>query len=77
MAETAEIVDNCLAYLNQGFNLLEEIVRNRFTNDERLAELLVIRCEESVYGLIILDRLTLSPVVRGSSPQIPNCNQML
>ena len=59
MAETAEIVDNCLAYLNQGFNLLEEIVRNLFTNDERLAELLVIRCEELVYGSTILDRLTL------------------
>ena len=58
MADRARVVDNCLAYVNQGFNLLEELVRHHFTNDRRLAELLVIRCEEFVYGLIILDRLT-------------------
>ena len=46
-------------YVNQGFNLLKELVHHRFTDDKRLAELLVIPCEEFVYGLIILDRLTL------------------
>lgn len=40
------IVDNCLAYVNRGFNLLEELVRHRFTNDKRLAELLIIRAEQ-------------------------------
>ena len=60
MEETAEeIVDNGLVYVNQGFNLLEELVRHRLTNDKRLAELLVIRGEEFVYGLVILDRLAL------------------
>ena len=59
MAEREGVVDNCLVYVNQGFNLLEDLVRHRFTNVKRLAELLVIRCEEFVYGLIILDRVTL------------------
>ena len=59
MAEREGVVDNCLVYVNQGFNLLEDLVRHRFTNDKRLAELLVIRCEEFVYSLIILDRVTL------------------
>ena len=59
MAEREGVVDNCLVYVNQGFNLLGDLVRHRFTNDKRLAELLVIRCEEFVYGLIILDRVTL------------------
>ena len=58
MAERERIVD-CLAYVNQGFNLLEEPVRHCFTEDTRLAELLVVHCEEFVYGLVILNRLTL------------------
>ena len=53
------MAEDCLVYYNHGFNLLEELVRHRFTDDKRLAELLVIRSEEFVYGLIILDRLTL------------------
>ena len=59
MAERESTVDSSLVYVNQGFNLLEELIRHRFTDDKRLAELLVIRCEEFVYGLIILERLTL------------------
>ena len=53
------MAEDCLVYVNHRFNLLEEFVRHRFTDDKRLAELLVIRSEEFVYGLIILDRLTL------------------
>jgi hypothetical protein len=53
------MAEDCLVYVNHRFNLLEELVRHRFTDDKRLVELLVIRSEEFVYGLIILDRLTL------------------
>jgi hypothetical protein len=53
------MAEDCLVYVNNGFNLLEKLVRHRFTDDKRLAELLVIRSEEFVYCLIILDRLTL------------------
>ena len=74
MAEREGAVDNCLVYVNQGFNLLEELVRHRFTDDKRLAELMVIRCEEFVYGLIILDRLTLwSEEVHGRFQTVIEC----
>ena len=53
------MAEDCLVYVNHRFNLLEELVRHRFTDDKRLVELLVIRSEEFVYGLIILDRWTL------------------
>lgn len=59
MAGREDIFNDYLAYVNCGFDLLEELARHRFSHDKSLAEMLVIRSEEFVYGLIILDRLTL------------------
>ena len=45
-----EVID----YLRQGFNLYDELVRNSFTDDVAVAELVIIRCEEFVCSLSLL-----------------------
>lgn len=53
MAEREELAarEDVIEYLRHGFNLYEELIRNSFTNDAAVAELVVIRCEEFVCGL--------------------------
>lgn len=43
--------EDAIEYLRHGFNLYDELVRNSFTDDAAVAELVVIRCEEFVCGL--------------------------